>query len=126
MLNEGEFVTLDGDLAGFWDMVYLQIEDIQRMFKQLDEMRTNNWTMPKPLAPAKKTPVKSTINQKRGESMPTPKANATAKARADAARQRLIEAKKIAAAAAHLSKQTEQIDSPAAVDSVDTITPSSN
>ena len=28
---------------------------------------------------------------------------------ADAARQRLIEAKKIAAAAAHLSKQTEQI-----------------
>ena len=104
-------------------MVYLQIEDIQRMFKQLDEMRTNNWTMPKPLAPLKKPPTVKSC-QKRGEANPAPKANATAKARADAARQRLIEAKKMAAAAALLSKQTEQIDSPVAVDLVETFTPS--
>ena len=42
-LKEGEFVTLDDDLAGFWDMVCLQIDDIDNMFNKLHELKSNNW-----------------------------------------------------------------------------------
>lgn len=41
----GEFVTRDDDLAGFWDMVCLQIDDIHKMFNLLDEIRKNKWTL---------------------------------------------------------------------------------
>jgi len=102
-LAEGEFVTLDGDLAGFWDMVCLQIEDIQRLFKKLDEMKSNNWEFVKKVKPiAKKTENKKPIlvNQKKP---------IVTKKNTDAARQRLIEAKK-KAAALRLKNQNNDIE----------------
>lgn len=101
-MKEGEFVTRDDDLAGFWDMVYLQVEDIDKMFSKLSELKKNNWiieakeqkTNAKPVV-KKKTPVTGTTT--------TAGSTATSKARADAAKQRILEAKKAA-----LAKQKEQ------------------
>jgi hypothetical protein len=114
-LNDGEFMTRDEDLAGFWDMVCLQIEDIQRMFNQLDELKSNNWQIVNPVTIIKQV-VKKSIVKKNPQSTTTTTTtnltnnvktvNSSTKARADAARQRLIEAKKNAA----LIKQQQQLE----------------
>ncbi|XP_013162405.1 PREDICTED: uncharacterized protein LOC106113896 isoform X2 [Papilio xuthus] len=31
------------DLHGFWDMVYIQVEDINKRFEQLEQLMANNW-----------------------------------------------------------------------------------
>lgn len=84
-------------------MVCLQIEDIQRLFKKLDEMKSNNWEFVKKVKPiAKKTENKKPIlvNQKKP---------IVTKKNTDAARQRLIEAKK-KAAALRLKNQNNDIE----------------
>ena len=35
--------TTTEDLQGFWDMMYLQISDIETKFKNLSVMEENNW-----------------------------------------------------------------------------------
>ena len=106
---EGEFVTRDEDLAGFWDMVYLQIEDIQSMFKKLNDLRSNQWKIEtkqiSSFTATTKTPSKKIIDKKKVINTPnTTKTmqqndksvnqSNTSKLRAEAARQRLQEAKK--------------------------------
>lgn len=84
-------------------MVCLQIDDIHNLFTKLEEMKANNWeyTRPKP-----KTVVKKTENKK-------PVINSSNKVssskNSDAARQRLIEAKK-KAAALKLKNQNNDIE----------------
>jgi hypothetical protein len=42
--NDAEpFPTTDGDLAGFWDMVLLQVADVDRLFDDINRLRLNNW-----------------------------------------------------------------------------------
>lgn len=41
---EDPFVPTSEDLAGFWDMVYIQVEHINSLFADLVELRKNNWT----------------------------------------------------------------------------------
>ncbi len=104
-------MTRDEDLAGFWDMVCLQIEDIHRMFTHLEELKSNNWQMlvspviskmiKKPIE--KKKPITTAVKEKT-DSSSNVKTVSSSKVRADAARQRLIEAKKNAA----LIKQQQQ------------------
>ncbi len=98
-LKEGEFVTLDADLAGFWDMVCLQIEDIHRLFTKLDEMKANNWEITR--KPLLKTKIENQKPNKNINNIAHAKKNSThvlaSKKNSDAARQRLIEAKKKAA-----------------------------
>merc|ERR1712106_261315 len=38
-----EFPTTDDDLAGFWDMVYIQVEDIWANIKAIQTLKDNNW-----------------------------------------------------------------------------------
>ncbi|RNA03760.1 disks large-associated 4-like isoform X1 [Brachionus plicatilis] len=98
-LKEGEFVTRDEDLAGFWDMVYLQVEDINKMFEKLSELRKNNWVSE--TKPVVKAPPKKKIS-----TGPKTTETAASKARAEAARQRIQEMKKKAALAKN--QNTEQ------------------
>ncbi|PIK50585.1 putative microtubule-associated protein futsch-like isoform X4 [Apostichopus japonicus] len=42
-LGLGEKRTHTTDLQGFWDMVYFQIEDVNKMFANLSTLRENNW-----------------------------------------------------------------------------------
>lgn len=37
------FYTTASDLAGFWDLVMLQIDDINSTFKEIELMKQNNW-----------------------------------------------------------------------------------
>lgn len=43
--KEEPFQTTDADLAGFWDMVLLQVADVDRMFNELDELRRHEWNV---------------------------------------------------------------------------------
>ena len=43
--DEERFQTTDADLAGFWDMVLLQVADVDRMFAELDELRRHDWNV---------------------------------------------------------------------------------
>lgn len=113
--KEGEFVTLDGDLAGFWDMVCLQIDDIHNLFKKLEEMKANNWefvrTVSKSKAIPKKTENKRPLinSNKTTNNKVTVSCGVASKKNTDAARQRLIEAKK-KAAALKLKNQNNDIE----------------
>lgn len=31
------------DLQGFWEMVYLQVENVDSLFVELDKLRANDW-----------------------------------------------------------------------------------
>ncbi len=92
-------------------MVCLQIEDIHRLFLKLDDMKANNWEIiRKPLVKTK------TENQKPNNDCNhtnNTKKNSTyvvaSKKNSDAARQRLIEAKK-RAAALKLKNQNKDIE----------------
>lgn len=38
----------NGDLAGFWDMVMIQVDDVNSMFNNIDELRKNGWIQTQP------------------------------------------------------------------------------
>ncbi|XP_054624761.1 disks large-associated protein 5 [Dunckerocampus dactyliophorus] len=42
-LHRGEKVTTCSDLQGFWDMVYFQVEDVNRKFDTLSEVEARGW-----------------------------------------------------------------------------------
>lgn len=89
-------------------MVYLQIEDIQSMFKKLNDLRNNQWkieTKQTISSPTSKTPLRKINDKKKVINTPnTTKSNQqneksvnqsnSSKLRAEAARQRLQEAKR--------------------------------
>ena len=98
-------------------MVYLQIEDIQGLFKKLDEMKANNWEY---IRKPKPTVVKKSVNNtkkplvnKSSNTQNTNKVATTygsvASKKSDDARKRLIEAKK-KAAALKLKNQNNEIE----------------
>ena len=103
-LKEGEFVTRDEDLAGFWDLVSIQVDDIRSMFEKLSTLRSAGWKIE---APVKKPVVKKPISTTKADTKPMNgmKQTAASKARAEASKQRLLEAKKLAAA--KLQQSTE-------------------
>lgn len=41
--EEQEFKIKPDDLQGFWDMVTIQVEEVNGAFKELDQLRQNNW-----------------------------------------------------------------------------------
>lgn len=54
----GDPTTLCQDLQGFWDMVYIQAEDVYKKFESLEKLQQNNWKFEEPTVkqkvPAKK------------------------------------------------------------------------
>ena len=41
---EGEaFPTTNEDLQGFWDMIMLQVDQVDKMFRELETLKANNW-----------------------------------------------------------------------------------
>ena len=41
--SDDQFQTTSQDLAGFWDMVLIQVEDVLGMFEDIEKMRQNGW-----------------------------------------------------------------------------------
>ncbi|XP_065305301.1 uncharacterized protein [Dermacentor albipictus] len=91
------FPTTGSDLAGFWDMVMLQVDNVHMLFEELSMLKANNWVEPSETKstravvprPAKKVASRSVpASPKRSE-----KAEEAAKSRLEA-RKRLMEAKR--------------------------------
>lgn len=52
--HSGEKEITCEDLQGFWDMVYFQVEDVDRKFEALTELQENNWSLVEQKAPSRK------------------------------------------------------------------------
>ncbi len=42
-MSDDPFVPTPQDLAGFWDMVHIQVDHIHSLFADLKELRANGW-----------------------------------------------------------------------------------
>lgn len=81
------------DLAGFWDMVSIQVEHIHFLFSELAEMRKNGWKMKSVDLPAKSTKTKTKKNA--GVNKPIkPKVKSEAAKARDDARKKMLEDRK--------------------------------
>ncbi|KAL1132376.1 hypothetical protein AAG570_010331, partial [Ranatra chinensis] len=45
--SEEDFPTTNEDLAGFWDMVMIQVRDVINQFDEIKKLCANGWRMPK-------------------------------------------------------------------------------
>lgn len=46
-----KFQTTNEDLQGFWDMVMLQVNDVDASFVEIESFRRNDWKKPTPVSP---------------------------------------------------------------------------
>ncbi|XP_072176064.1 uncharacterized protein [Diadema setosum] len=98
----GEKATHCSDLAGFWEMVYFQVEDVDALFKELETLKVNGWKREekietKPKVIKKKKP----IAKKSGA--------ASSAAGRNAARERLMAAKAAMKAKATRKAEAEKV-----------------
>lgn len=110
-ISEDDKIPTKADLEGFWDLVMLQIVDVDSNFSHIQKLRNNGWVEEEPVAengcikvpsnPSKDVKIssKKKTPQSRGTSPNTKKSSASkdqeAKKRQEA-RRRLVEAKKAA------------------------------
>uniref|UniRef100_A0A0K2V3J5 Uncharacterized protein n=1 Tax=Lepeophtheirus salmonis TaxID=72036 RepID=A0A0K2V3J5_LEPSM len=102
-IESDPFVPTSDDLAGFWDMVFIQVEHIHFLFAELVEIRKNGWKKPEVDVKLPTTNGRNSFNSKTKDSRPLkkkknpasqkPKSEA-AKARDEARRKMLEERKK--------------------------------
>ncbi|XP_025074871.1 uncharacterized protein LOC105430173 [Pogonomyrmex barbatus] len=90
-----EFPTTNEDLAGFWDMVMLQVVQVNELFDQIEKLRKSQW---QEIVPDKKAASASQQNGKRRvisvhKAKPTANSEANKKAREarEQARRQMIE-----------------------------------
>lgn len=107
--KEGDpFKTTEQDLSGFWDMVLLQVEDVNKHFEEIEQLRQNGWNEIKTsleICPESATPSSSSkpsgtrtrmqkSNSATNVRSPALSSSAAAKAREEA-RKRLMAAKAV-------------------------------
>merc|ERR1712083_47887 len=63
MGKRGKKETTCTDLMGFWEMIYFQVEDVDKKFMKLSEIESNNWAeiVKKPVTTKKKIPKKPVV-----------------------------------------------------------------
>jgi len=64
-LNQGEKLILCSDLKGFWDMIYFQVEDVDKKFNRLSKIECNQWkeVCQEPVKPAVKLSVSKKVKR---------------------------------------------------------------
>merc|ERR1712183_378706 len=64
-LNQGEKSILCSDLKGFWDMIYFQVEDVDKKFNRLSKIESNQWkeVCQEPVKPAVKLSVPKKVKR---------------------------------------------------------------
>uniref|UniRef100_A0A8C9WUG1 DLG associated protein 4 n=1 Tax=Sander lucioperca TaxID=283035 RepID=A0A8C9WUG1_SANLU len=104
------------DLAGFWDLLQLSIEDISLKFDELYHLKSNDWAQRDPLrhkeaAPASKKPGKGrpSLGREKSADSSSTSSSASAEKQRHEARKRLLAAKK--AASFRQNSATESADS---------------
>uniref|UniRef100_A0A1I8Q4D9 Guanylate-kinase-associated protein n=1 Tax=Stomoxys calcitrans TaxID=35570 RepID=A0A1I8Q4D9_STOCA len=73
---EDQFPTTVDDLQGFWDMVYLQVDHIDSIFKGIEQLKANEWKKPADM-------LMPTMANNSSNSLKTPKTIKTNKSRAN-------------------------------------------
>ncbi|XP_063674696.1 disks large-associated protein 4-like [Bolinopsis microptera] len=80
------------DMQGFWELILLQVEDVNKMFTALRSLKENNWVIPKSPMPKKKgasTPRTPAANKKK------PREKSAAQKARDEERRKMLLAKKL-------------------------------
>ncbi|CAH2981522.1 unnamed protein product [Chilo suppressalis] len=62
--DSSQALVTPADLAGFWDMVFMQVENIDMRFKKLEELKSRGWVEDKPVEVKKKVVNKANVNKK--------------------------------------------------------------
>lgn len=77
-----KFQTTNEDLQGFWDMVMLQVNDVDASFVEIDSFRRNGWKKPAPVSPVPqaRSTARSTKLTKRPFKTPATTSNGTSAA----------------------------------------------
>jgi len=83
--EEDPFVPTNMDLAGFWDMVHIQVEQIHTRFQGLHDLKKANWVVK---APEKKTTSTSKPKAKKATTGVTGGGAAKTKGKSEAAKAR--------------------------------------
>lgn len=103
--SEGEaFPTTNEDLQGFWDMVNLQVDQVDKLFEEINKLKENNWKEDTI------TKVENKVNgaAKPRKAIPKPKASAAneeARKQREEQRKKMIEERRKAMKAAQQSSQ---------------------
>lgn len=106
--EKDDFPTTNEDLAGFWDMVLLQIKEILAQFEELEKAKNNDWKIDDPVekrtkdsgstraasAPQRKTGGTVIRKPASANSSESNKANSELRKARDEARRKLIEEKR--------------------------------
>eukprot|EP00090_Calanus_glacialis_P004781 TRINITY_DN13585_c0_g1_i1.p1 TRINITY_DN13585_c0_g1~~TRINITY_DN13585_c0_g1_i1.p1 ORF type:complete len:1147 (-),score=456.64 TRINITY_DN13585_c0_g1_i1:134-3574(-) len=113
--KRGEKETTTEDLMGFWEMIYFQVEDVDKKFGKLKDVEANNWTevVPKPVVTKKKAVKKPVVG-----AGPKKAASSGLKALIAAKRKAAEEAK-----AALLGEQEKPIEEEAKVEEIESSQP---
>ncbi|XP_071511000.1 uncharacterized protein [Diadema antillarum] len=98
----GEKATHCSDLAGFWEMVYFQVEDVDALFKELETLKANGWKR------EEKIETKPKVIKKKKPITKKPAAASSAAGR-NAARERLMAAKAAMKAKATRKAEAEKV-----------------
>uniref|UniRef100_A0A4W5Q4N9 Discs, large (Drosophila) homolog-associated protein 5 n=1 Tax=Hucho hucho TaxID=62062 RepID=A0A4W5Q4N9_9TELE len=107
-LGRGEKITTCTDLQGFWDMVYYQVEDVNKKFGALKEAESKGWQEESKPPPRQRKVVKKLPSAL----VAKPASGAVAKSRL-AAIKAAIKAKQQAARAAQAAGPGSAVDDPA-------------
>jgi len=83
--EEDPFVPTNMDLAGFWDMVHIQVEQIHTRFQGLHDLKKVNWVVK---APEKKTTSTSKPKAKKATTGVANNKTSTTKGKSEAAKAR--------------------------------------
>ncbi|XP_055337419.1 disks large-associated protein 5-like [Paramacrobiotus metropolitanus] len=100
----GNTTTTPTDLAGFWEMIYMQVKNIHDRFEHLDVLAVNGWMTPQK---AKSTVDGASANgMKKNGATKKPTANVQASSKIREA----IEKARAAKAAAETNKEAQSVD----------------
>ncbi|XP_066143048.1 uncharacterized protein [Euwallacea fornicatus] len=99
------FPTTNQDLQGFWDMVMLQVDQVDNLFKEINRLRENNWKEETP----KTVEIMSNGTSKPRKTVSKPKLSAAAE---EARKQREEQRKKMIEERRKAMKATQQLTTP--------------
>nr|CAB3260864.1 uncharacterized protein LOC100176117 [Phallusia mammillata] len=102
--------VLVSDLQGFWDMIYFQVEDVVKKFKNLQTLKESNWKVNDSLnCPSTSTKKVTKQSSRPKKSKTQSKSKEEDKKRREAARKRLAEARKALASRAQTDSPADQL-----------------
>jgi hypothetical protein len=105
------FPTTNEDLQGFWDMVMLQVDQVDALFKEIDTIKANNWKEVKPEIVTKASAngkSKKVVNRIK----PVSAANEEARKKREAQRKQMIEERRRAMKAQNRAVESIEIFVP--------------